>query len=275
MKIAIIGCGYIGKALAIKWKNAGHSLTATIQHPKNQEPLIKLIQKIHLIKTFDEESLKPIIEQNDVIVLTLSVDSLNEYEETFLKAAEALSKIAQTTKNPKFLIYTSRTSIYGDQAGKWVDENAPLKPISEADKVLIEAEKILLGLQDYNWRVCILRLAEVYGPEYEVSQKNERLSKEIIDIYQDVFTNMVHLDDVTGLIDFVLNHKLSGIYNLSDDQHPTLKEFLKEIYQVLNLEPKTNWENKVQKPFIGNFRVSNHKIKRTGYRLLHPTRIIN
>ncbi len=275
MKIAILGCGYIGRALTVKWKKRPYSLTATVQNPKNQEPLLKLVQKVHLIKSFDEESLQSIVQQNEVLVLTLSADSPNEYEDTFLKAAQALYKLAQKNHTPKFLIYTSRTSIYGEQNGMWVDEGAALKPISEADRILIETEKILLSLQEFNWKVCILRLAEVYGPDCEVSKKTHRLSKEIIDCYQNVYTNMIHLDDIVGIIDFVLTHQITGVFNLCDDQHPTLKEFLKEIYHALNIPPKTTWEAQTTKPYLGNFRVSNYKIKRIGYQLSHPDRVIN
>lgn len=275
MKIAILGCGYIGRALALKWKKKNYPLTATVQKPKDQEPLLKLVQKVYLLKSFDEENLQAIVQQNDVLVLTLSTDSPNEYEETFLKAAQALYKLAQKNRTPKFLIYTSRTSIYGEQNGLWVDEGANLKPISEADRILIETEKMLLSLKEFNWKVCVLRLAEVYGPDCEVSKKTDRLTKEIIDSYQNVYTNMIHLDDIVGIIDFVLNHKLGGVFNISDDQHPTLKEFLKEIYHALDIPPKTTWEAKTTKPDLGNFRVSNYKIKRIGYRLAHPDRVIN
>ena len=275
MRIAIIGCGYIGRALASKWKNKKYSLTATVQKPKDQEPLLKLVQKVHLLKNFTEESLQPIVQQNDVIILTLSADSPKEYEETFLKAADALYKLAQKNRTPKYLIYTSRTSVYGEQNGLWVDENAKPKPISETDKILLETENILLSLQDAGWQTCILRLSEVYGPHCEVSLKTKRLSKEIIENYQNVYTNMIHLDDIVGIIDFVLNHKLTGIFNLADDQHPTLKEFLKEIYHALNIPPQTDWTAKTTKPYLGNYRVSNYKIKRMGYQLMHPERMIN
>ncbi len=276
MKIAIIGCGYIGQALILKWKNKPYYLTATVQKAKDQEPLLNQVQRVHLIKVFDEESLQPIVQQNDVLILTLSADSPQQYEDTFFKAAEALYNLAHKNKTPKFLIYASRTSIYGEQNGMWVDENAPLNPVTEADRILMKTEKKLLSLRDADWEVCILRLSEVYGPQYEVSLKTKRLSKELLEIYQNVYTNMIHLDDITGILEFVLNHKLTGIYNLSDNQHPTLKEFLKQIYQTLNITPQTNWETtKATRPYLGNYRVSNNKIKRMGYQLIHPERLIN
>ncbi|MFA5250910.1 MAG: NAD-dependent epimerase/dehydratase family protein [Parachlamydiales bacterium] len=275
MHLAIIGCGYIGRSLAVKWKKKNYLLTLTIQKSKEYESLLPLAQKVYLLKSFDEEELRPIVEQNDVLVLTLSADSINEYEATFFKTAETIYKLAKKTTTPKYLIYTSKTSLYGEQNGLWTDENALLKPLSEADRILSKTEKRLLQLKELNWKVCILRLAEIYGPGHELSQKNKKLSLEILETYQDTYTNMVHLEDVTGAIDYALNHKLEGIYNLADDEHPTLKEFLKQIYKELGIQSKTKWEATTKKPYLGNFRVSNYKIKSTGYRFIYPKRLIN
>ena len=274
-KGVIIGCGYIGCELAKKLtKDFNIDILTTTNNPKNLEKLNKITQKTTLLKTSDVEEIIPLLKDRDYIFLTLTSDYLNTYEETFLKTANSILKAAKKFKSKKTLIYTSRTTVYGEQNGLWVDEKSKLNPLTEASKILIETEKILLSLEKLKWNVCILRLAEVYGPHFEISKKIKNSSDYFLPGTGDNYTNMIHLNDIINAIIYAINHKLKGIYNLSDDNHTTQKELLNEVSKKLNL-PEITWQKILYKTFRGNFKVSNNKIKSTGYTFIHPKRLIS
>ncbi len=274
MKIAIIGCEYIGYALAKMLNEKGHLITAMTKNLKDIKNLKNISQKVIIYKKASAEDLIPIIEYNDLIIVSIPTDPHETYDETFLPLANALKQAAHIVRHPKSLIYTSRSIVYGEHNGLWVDETAPLLPTDNKERVFIETENILLSLKEIGWNVCILRLSEVYGPSFEISQKIVKKSDYFTSKSGQNYTNMVHLDDIVSAVSHCITYNLEGIYNLTDDDHTTLSELLSLASKKLKLK-EIKWDPKGQRASSDNQRVSNHKIKAAGYTFLHPKREIN
>ena len=274
MNIAIIGCGYIGSALSIFWNKKKYNITATTRSSKKLKILGKFAQRCSLFYGGDENTITSLVNDNDIIVLTLSADTLNEYENTFLKTAQALRHAAIGCSSPRRLIYTSNAMIYGDHQGKWVDENSFLFPSNDATKILIETENILLSTTECKWDVCIYRLGEIYGPGREISKKIKKLKHMILWGKGDFYTNMIHQEDIIRAIDYSLQFRLKGIYNLADDDHPTQKIFYEDVCQKLHLE-QLIWDKSHELIPRINARMSNHKIKSAGFSFLYPHRLLS
>ena len=85
---------------------------------------------------------------------------------------------------------------------------------------------------------------------------------------------MIHLSDVIQATDYLLNHNLSGVYNLADDAHPSQKELYQQISAAYHLR-QIQWNPNLSTLKANNMRVSNHKIKATGYTFLQPERVFN
>ncbi|KPK32914.1 MAG: hypothetical protein AMS24_02750 [Chlamydiae bacterium SM23_39] len=273
-KIAIIGCGYIGFNL-IKYffHKKGYSITAITHDITHLKQINRLSQKSFILKTIEKEAFIPIIQENDYIILTIS-KNLHYIYEDFLKIANSIKKASISINLSSNLIYTSRATIYGDQRGLWVDENSKPNPLSDEHKILTETENILLSLKKLGWKVTILRLAEVYGPSFELSKKIKLRSDYFDSKTKDYYTNMIHLRDIINSIIFILDHNIEGIYNLADEDHPTQEALLKDLSTKLNI-PITPYKLKCIKSLRGNYRVSNNKIKSLGYKFLFPNRIFS
>ena len=272
MKIAIIGCGYIGSALAIIFSKMGHIVTATTKSPKKLHGLANIVQRGIVAPATDEKTTGFLLEDNDIIIVTVASPSFNDYENTFLNTSHAIRSRALKVAQPKKLIYTSNCSVYGEQNGQWVDENTTLNPITTEAEILLETEKVLCSIEAIGWKVSILRLCEIYGPGRELSKKVKNFSGKNLSGDGSHFTNMVHQQDVIGAIDYVITHKLYGIYNLADDDHPSYKDLYQEICNKSNL-PAMKWNPQQKRYYNGNKRVSNHKIKSAGFTFQHPHRI--
>jgi nucleoside-diphosphate-sugar epimerase len=274
MNILIIGCGYIGTEVAKIWRKAGYTVTATTRNPERLEELSQVAHKSVIIKGDNEEELIPLIKNNDVILVSIAADTPKHYESAYLNTAQTFRRLALELDLPRQLIYTSTTTVYGDHHGRWVDENSPLLAESEQGKILIDAEKTFLSLQEIGWQVCVLRISEIYGPTRELSNRFLRHKEHILPGCGERFTNMAHKNDIVSAIDYALRHKLEGIYNISDDEHPTRKQLYDILSQKLQLPP-VKWDPTHTPLHSGNKRVSNHKIKSEGFAFQHPSRILD
>ena len=273
MKIAVIGAGYIGADIAAIWTKKGHHVTVTTRHPERVQHLAKIAQKCVILKSHDETELASLILNNDLILLTASAD-VDEFEETSLVTAHAIRRTALDRSTARRLIYTGSTSVYGDHRGMWVDETSKLKVKTDAGKIMIEAERILLSLQELTWHVCILRCAEIYGPGRELTQRLRSLQGQTLPGSGKSYSNMVHRADVTAAIDFVLRRRLDDIFNLADDDHPTRHQLYDQISEKLGLS-KIHWDPLMSGWHGGNKRISNRKIKSKGFSFRFPHRLLD
>lgn len=274
MNIVIVGCGYIGMETASIWSKKGHHVTATTRSAERLDELSKCAQKSQILKGNDEEELIPLIANNDVILITIAADSPDQYESAYLQTAQLFRHLALEMDLPRHLIYTSSTSVYGDHHGRWVDEESELLEKGDQGKILIESEKAYLSLQELGWHVCILRLAEIYGPGRELSRRVKQLETHALPGTGDSYTNMIHKTDCAHAIDYSFRHNLEGLFNLADDDHPTRQELYSQISRKFSL-PEVKWDPTHKPLHSGNKRVSNHKIKSEGFIFRHPHRILD
>jgi nucleoside-diphosphate-sugar epimerase len=256
------------------WKKKGFYVTATTRNPEKLDALSIAAQKCMILKGNDEEELTPLIANNAVLLMTIAADSPEHYESAYLNTAQILRHLALEMDMPRHLIYTSSTSVYGDHHGQWVDETSELKASSAQAKILIDAEKHYLSLQELGWHVCILRLAEIYGPERELSRRVKQLEGHTLPGSGVHYTNMIHKADCASAIDYAHRHQLEGVYNLADEDHPTRKELYDAVSHKFRL-PRVKWDSEHTPLHTGNKRVSNHKIKSEGFVFRHPIRILD
>jgi nucleoside-diphosphate-sugar epimerase len=274
MNIVIIGCGYVGLEAAAAWTKKGYHVTATTRSPERLAELSKVAQKSVILKGNDEDELIPLIANNDAILIAIAADSPEHYESAYLNTAQIFRHLALEMDLPRDLVYLSSTSVYGDHHGLWVDETSDLLAQSKQGKILVDAEKTYASLEELGWGVCILRLAEIYGPGRELSKRVRQLEGHALPGSGDQYTNMIHKADCAAAIDYALRHHLEGVFNLADDDHPTRKELYDQISAKFHL-PKVKWDPSLTGLHSGNKRVSNHKIKAEGFSLRHPKRILD
>src|SRR5206468_778781 len=102
---------------------------------------------------------------------------------------------------PRKFVYTSSTSVYGQNDGSLVKETSPTEPASETAKVLVATEKVLLeAAQQNKFPGVVLRVAGIYGPERGYWFKQYLNNEARIEGKGDRILNMIHREDVTGAI---------------------------------------------------------------------------
>ncbi len=271
MKIAIIGCGYVGSAIARLWQRQGHQVTVTTTTPEKISKLETIADCVVLAKGNDLETLQKLVSDREMVLLSVGAKSrtIDNYRQSYLETAKNLVKAIETTSSVKQLIYTGSYAVLGDKNGAWTDETAPVNPANEHGEILCQTELELLSISETECKVCILRLAGIYGEGRELIKIFGRIAGTTRPGSGDDYTNWIHLDDIVGAIEFARQRELSGIYNLASDEILTTREFLDRLFTIHNLQPVI-WDADRTSVRPYNTKLSNQKLKNAGFRLAYP-----
>lgn len=268
MNSIIIGCGYVGAAVAQHWTQQGLTVTATTTHPDRLSELRSIAAHALVLTGNDETALNAALENQQVVLLSVGAPSPDAYDVTYRQTAKALVAVLDQTP-VRQVIYTGSYAVYGDQQGEWVTEETLVRPANLKGEILAETEQILLGAASAERQVCVLRLGGIYGPGRELVKILGRAAGTTRPGDGSDRSNWIHLDDIVGAIDFARVHRLSGIYNLVQDAPLTTQELFDRVCAAHQLEP-VGWDTSRISDRPYNAKVSNQKIKDAGYRLIHP-----
>jgi nucleoside-diphosphate-sugar epimerase len=179
----------------------------------------------------------------------------------------------------QWLCYYSTVGVYGDFAGAWIDETAPLVPRNERSDRRVLAEQVW---RDYAAErgvpLTILRLAGIYGPGRSTFDKlRDGTSRRVVKPGQ-VF-NRIHVEDIGRVTALAAEARLDGTFNLGDDEPTPPQDVIAHAAAMLGVEPppelpyETAPMTPMQRSFYAdNKRVSNAAIKQAlDIQLLYPT----
>lgn len=173
--------------------------------------------------------------------------------------------------------YLSTTGVYGDTAGAWVDEDAPLRPVNARSAARVTAERRWLRLPGVPTHV--FRLPGIYGPGRSAIDALRAGTARRIDKPGQVFSR-IHVEDIAGGLLASMQRPHGGaVYNLTDNEAaptPDVVAFAAELIGM-PVPPIEPFDPAGMSPMAASFyaeckRVRNDRIKReTGWRPLYPT----
>lgn len=263
----ILGCGYVGKAVAQVWETRGVWITATTTRTERLEELKAIAHHATIARGDDAKTLQTLLADQDTVLVSVGAPRSDAYADTYLKTAETLALVIPHTSVQQ-VIYTGSYAVYGDRQGAWVTEDTPVQPANPNGEILHATEQVLLSTRTEQRRVCVFRLGGIYGSGRELVKIFGRAAGSTRPGDGSDASNWVHLDDIVGAIDFARSHPLDGIYNLVQDNPPTVKELLDSVMNAHGLAPVI-WEPSQTSTRPYNARVSNQKLKAVGYSFIH------
>lgn len=281
MKILIIGCGYVGRAIAEKWQKDGHFVTVTTTTPDRITELQAIANQALILKGNDLQQMKAMIKDQEVIVLMVSPRGgreLSNYQQTYLETAHNLVSAVKDSPTIKQIIYTSSFGIIGDHKGAWIDETITIKPSNERNQILAQTEQVLLTVNaqpnlEQTLKVCILRLAGIYGKNRELWKIFQSWAGTTRETDGEEYSNWIHLEDIVNALELIRLQELQGIYHLGNDQPLPKKLLLEQLCQKYDLPP-IHWTSPSITPYPHNVRLSNQKIKAAGLQLKYPENLL-
>lgn len=256
----IVGCGYVGTALARELTALGERVTGWVRSAENAtalraEGLATLVGDV--ARTSDWASVPGDV---DAVVHCASSNRRGAavYAEVY---REGLRHIVRRFPKAR-IVFVSSTSVYAQTRGEWVTEQSPAEPSTETGQILREAEQ--LGL-DHG--AMVLRLAGIYGPGRQVLIERLRQGEAMIEGDGMRWINQIHRDDAARAIVTLLNNGNAGeIYNGSDGAPVTQYDYYRLACERLRLTlPPFGPINAARKRGLTNKRVSNEKLHALGW----------
>lgn len=242
VRIAVIGCGYIGGALAHALSQRGYDVIGTTTTPARVDQINALGARAAVLTLQDEAALVNVLHDCSAVVMTVAPARDDAgHREVYLEGMRHLLHVLPHTP-VQHVLYTSSTSVYGQRDGNWVDEDSPTEPFAENGRILLQAERELL---DYAARggltATLLRLAGIIGPGRGPAKRIPAWAgRSRTD--GGGFVNLVHRDDIVTLCLRAIESTVAGIFNVSDGHPVRRADYYDRVIAALGLAP-IRWDN--------------------------------
>jgi nucleoside-diphosphate-sugar epimerase len=278
MRVLIVGCGYVGLALGAELVRQGCIVSGLRRTRKAEADFARFGIHSIVADLTCPSSLPPLDLGYDWIVHCVSASGggVREYRDVYLEGTRHLLSWLSSAQ-PRKLVYTSSTGVYGQTDGSLVDESSALCPQTETTGVLVETEQLLLrAAAEQNVPAVVLRVAGIYGPGRSYWLNQVREGSVTMAEGGDRFLNMIHRTDVVGAVQAALLRGQAGqIYNAVDHEPVRQRALIEWLAARLGLpipEGVSDQQRGPGKRGLTNKRVSNRKLTEDlGYRFEFAT----
>jgi len=238
-KILITGVsGYIGSNLKGYFVGAGYSVIGLDINIKNGDETLNLDITDYVCVSDVIKKIEP-----DVIVHAAGLSNLSLCEKNSLLAekvntqgtyniAKALSEQSLKCK----LIFLSTDYVFDGKTGDYSENDNP-NPLTVYGKTKLEAEKSIKGiLSEY----VICRTANVYGRggNFLKFVYSSLKSEQQIEVFDDAFFTPTYIDDLTNMIELVLEKDIKGFLHTAGPEKVNRYAFAKKIAKVFNFDER-------------------------------------
>lgn len=265
-KILILGCGYVGTALARLLRAKGDHVTGWVRSEESAAPLRAEGLTIHVGDIGNVADWESLPTNFDVAIHCASSNRSGPevYASVYL---EGLKNLVHHLPEAR-LLFTSSTSVYAQTDGAVVTELSPAEPTTETGKILREAEQF--GLEH---TVTILRLAGIYGPGRGVLISRLKRGEAVIEGDGTRWINQIHRDDAAAALAHAIDStEPAEIYNVTDNEPVSYLTFFQWACTALGKPlPPFGPVNTARKRGVTHKRVSNAKLRATGWQPQFPT----
>lgn len=269
--VLILGCGYLGTALAQRLTSQGTRVCALTRNTKQGEYLKTIGLEQVIVSELDSDEWHAQIkgEYKAVVNCVSSAGGgISGYQKSYVEGQHSLLRWAQH-QNLETICYTSSTSVYPQDGGIWVDELALTEPTTETAAILLKAERLILEAETLCSNRYVLRLAGIYGPKRHYMIDQLRMKAKVLPGDGSPNTNSIHRDDAVEAIILLLQHSVGTgveIFNVSDGKPIPKLELIQSLADQMQCECPIfdpNLKNKRLKRrggFMPDRKISNTKL---------------
>ena len=223
--VFIVGCGYLGQAVARRLLAGGTPVAALTRNPDTAAALENLGISTLIAELSGDSWHSRVPDGIAAVVNCVSAGGggLAGYRRSYVEGMESLLRWARARPGIRTVVYTGSTSVYPGSEGAEIDETAPVGG-GERAELLLEAERLLLA-EPAGFRAFVLRLAGLYGPDRDHLARQVRAGA--VSGRPEVHLNLIHRDDAAAAVEAALRAPPAvpgGVYNLADDGAATRGE---------------------------------------------------
>ncbi|MBT5915727.1 MAG: NAD-dependent epimerase/dehydratase family protein, partial [Opitutae bacterium] len=223
--ITILGCGYLGTALAEHCIGKGFTVSALTRNAETAKKLHSLgVSQVVEAQLQDNDWHRKLDPNQDFVVNCVGASSPDNqgYITSYIEGQDSVMKWLEIGSVGSY-VFTSSISVYPQTEKRFVDETASCAGVKEKGGLLLAAEQKcfppVLSVQ----RSFILRLAGLYGPGRHLLIDKVKAGQEFQG-NADRVLNLIHRDDAVKAILNCLEAdqtNIGRIYNVSDGNHST------------------------------------------------------
>ncbi len=266
--VAIIGCGYIGRAVGEALLRRGRRVIGTTTTPERSQELADLGIEPRVLTVQDTDTMAEVVRPCETVYLTVAAGGRHrDYREIYLRGVQSLLKAVHGTAVRRIL-YTSSTGVYGRQDGSVVDEDSPTEPATENGRVLAETEQTLLdGAAKRDIQATIARLSGIVGPGRGPVNRMPSVAGQTRED-GDAWVNLIHSEDAVNVLVRLLDVPYHGVLNVSSPEPIRRREYYDRLIRQLGLAP-IQWRDTGASP--QGKRVSSRRlVDLLDYTFVHP-----
>jgi nucleoside-diphosphate-sugar epimerase len=273
------GLGYSGQAIARNLLAQGWQVSGTCRDQAKADSLRRQGIIPHLFNA--EQHLANLAEcLHGVTHLLGSIPPDAAGDPAIHRYGDTLAEALQQGR-VRWIGYLSTIGVYGDQQGRWIDEECPTSPISEAGERRVLAEQQWLDLgRMLGVPAHVFRLPGIYGPHGRSQFDALRAGRARRIVKPGQVFNRIHVSDLAQVV-IASMHRLGGspVYNVTDNEPAPAHEVVAYAAELLGIDapPEIPFEDAGLSPFAAHFyaeckRVRNDRIKQElGVELQFPT----
>lgn len=240
MRALIIGCGYLGRRVAALWRSRGHSVSAFTRSDEHAGDLRLL--GIEPIKgdVLRPESLQA-FPAADVVLYAVGYDKRTGATKRDVYVQGLTNVLREVAPRIGRLFYISSSSVYGQDAGEWVDETSACAPMTDSGRVCLDSEGVVRSFFPVDaGRATILRFSGLYGPGRLLRRVESIRAAESISANPEAYLNLIHVEDGARVIDeLVARGVRTPSYLVSDNEPIRRREYYARLAELVGGPPPT------------------------------------
>lgn len=249
--ISVLGCGWLGFPLSKVLVNNGYNVKGSTTSIHKLLDLSEAGIDPFLVRFPDSSGFENLAGflKSQVLIIAVPPGRDDLKQVSYFGLLNSLTDILPESP-VKEVIFISSTSVYGD-VNRPVNEWDEPHPDTDAGKRMLRAEEIISKIPV---RKSVVRLSGLFGPG---RHPGRFLSGKTGVANGLAPVNLVHLDDVIGIILQILTNTLAeGVYNATAPHHPTREEFYSLACKSIGSDPprfineKRSWKE-VQSVRVG------------------------
>jgi nucleoside-diphosphate-sugar epimerase len=257
--VSILGCGWLGIPLAEALVHAGHRVKGSTTHADKAIILKEKGIAPYLIDLSSDPDFTDFLDA-DILIVLVPPRSKTQQPGVYLSQMKQLAKLITQYPRIKQLLYTSSTSVYPDHSGLAKEESISM-PEQSAHAELVAVENIFLTLP--NVTSTIARLGGLTGGS-RLLVRHFAGKKELSGGYYPV--NLLHQVDAVNSICFLLEKRLTGVFNVCSPVHPYKKDFYTRLAKRFEMPLPEFKEEEVEE----GKTIDVSKLEKAGYTFAYP-----
>ncbi|MBA6254261.1 MAG: nucleoside-diphosphate-sugar epimerase [Colwellia sp.] len=239
--VAIIGCGWLGYALAKQLLREQYRVTVTVQSEEKKQRLAKeqIDTELLILPVEDPKSTVLSVFGHDTLIISIT-PQIRQGRSDYPEKVAQLIEMAELGGVKKIVLLSS-TAVYNGLSGL-VDEQSVLDMNADKVATLIRAEK---AAEAFSGETVILRLAGLIGPERHPGRFLQ--GRKLLSDPQ-AFINLIHQDDAVGvLMEIIKDGNIRGIYNAVSATETSKQHYYHAAAEALNLPlPEFSFETSMR-----------------------------